>query len=114
MERFTESLRSAIERPITINDQSMVVGASFGFAIYPRDAKDATKLLRLADQRMYHLKRRSSRPAEIAGRDGGRAQPAVSLGHFVTRIGLRVVLPMVAGGIVCHPRAYAKMTVLFA
>jgi diguanylate cyclase (GGDEF)-like protein len=67
VERFTDSLRSAIEHPITINDQSMVVGASFGFAIYPGDAKDATKLLRLADQRMYHLKRRSARPAEIAG-----------------------------------------------
>jgi diguanylate cyclase (GGDEF)-like protein len=64
VERFTDSLRSAIERPITINDQAMVVGASFGFAIYPRDAKDATKLLRLADQRMYHLKRRSV-PAQI-------------------------------------------------
>jgi hypothetical protein len=32
----------------------------------------------------------------------------------VTRIGLRVVLPMVAGGIVCPPPAYAKMTVLLA
>jgi GGDEF domain-containing protein len=31
----------------------MVVNASFGFAMYPSDAKDATKLLRLADQRMY-------------------------------------------------------------
>jgi diguanylate cyclase (GGDEF)-like protein len=73
VERFTDSLRSAIERPITINDQAMVVGASFGFAIYPRDAKDATKLLRLADQRMYHLKRRSARPAEIAG--GAAVEP---------------------------------------
>jgi diguanylate cyclase (GGDEF)-like protein len=67
VERFTDSLRSAIERPITINDQAMVVGASFGFAIYPRDAKEATKLLRLADQRMYQLKRRAARPAQISG-----------------------------------------------
>jgi diguanylate cyclase (GGDEF)-like protein len=58
VERFTDALRTAIARPITINDQPMVVGASFGFALYPRDAKDATKLLRLADQRMYGLKRR--------------------------------------------------------
>jgi diguanylate cyclase (GGDEF)-like protein len=65
VERFTESLRSALERPMTINEEAMVVGASFGFAIYPRDAKDATKLLRLADQRMYHLKRRGVQPAQI-------------------------------------------------
>jgi diguanylate cyclase (GGDEF)-like protein len=65
VERFTDSLQSAIERPMTINEQAMVVGASFGFAIYPRDAKDATKLLRLADQRMYHLKRRPAIPAQI-------------------------------------------------
>jgi diguanylate cyclase (GGDEF)-like protein len=65
VERFTDSLRSAIEHPITINEQSMVVGASFGFAMYPRDARDATKLLRLADQRMYHLKRRHGQPAQI-------------------------------------------------
>ena len=48
----------------------MIVGASFGFALYPRDAKDATKLLRLADQRMYGLKRRpvntTAIPATIA------------------------------------------------
>jgi diguanylate cyclase (GGDEF)-like protein len=67
VERFTDSLQSAIERPLTINEQAMVVGASFGFAIYPRDAKDATKLLRLADQRMYHLKKRGVQPARIAG-----------------------------------------------
>lgn len=59
VEKFTDALRLAIERPIMINDQAMVVGASFGFALYPRDANDATKLLRLADQRMYGLKKRS-------------------------------------------------------
>ena len=57
VERFTESLRNAIERPMTINEQAMVVNVSIGYAIYPSDAKDATKLLRLADQRMYASKR---------------------------------------------------------
>lgn len=65
VERFTESLRTAIERPIVVNDIPMVVGASFGFAMYPGDAKDATKLLRLADQRMYALKRRPVYSAQI-------------------------------------------------
>jgi len=65
VERFTDSLRAAIERPIMVNDMPMVVSASFGFAMYPDDAKDATKLLRLADQRMYGLKRRPVYAAQI-------------------------------------------------
>jgi diguanylate cyclase (GGDEF)-like protein len=66
VERFTDSIRSAIERPMMINEKPMVVGASFGFAMYPTDAKDATKLLRLADQRMYHLKKRPVHQAQIS------------------------------------------------
>ena len=66
VERFTDSIRSAIERPMMVNDKPMVVGASFGFAMYPNDAKDATKLLRLADQRMYFLKKRPVHQAQIA------------------------------------------------
>jgi diguanylate cyclase (GGDEF)-like protein len=65
VERFTDSLRSAIAHPITIHDKPLVVGASFGFAMYPQDAKDATKLLRLADQRMYFLKKRPVHTAQI-------------------------------------------------
>jgi diguanylate cyclase (GGDEF)-like protein len=65
VERFTDSLRSAIERPIVVHEKPMSVGASFGFAMYPNDAKDATKLLRLADQRMYFLKKRPVRAAQI-------------------------------------------------
>jgi diguanylate cyclase (GGDEF)-like protein len=65
VERFTESIRLAIERPILVNDQSMTVNASFGFAMYPSDARDSIKLLRLADQRMYCLKKRPVRTAQI-------------------------------------------------
>jgi len=65
VERFTEALRVAIERPMMVNDLPLAVGASFGFAMYPGDAKDATKLLRLADQRMYALKRRPVYAAQI-------------------------------------------------
>jgi diguanylate cyclase (GGDEF)-like protein len=66
VERFVKSLHNAIERPIMVNDQAMVVSASLGFSIYPRDAKDATKLLRVADQRMYALKRRPVQTAQLA------------------------------------------------
>ena len=65
VERFTESLRVAIERPMMVHDMPLTVGASFGHAMYPADAKDATKLLRLADQRMYALKRRPVFAAQI-------------------------------------------------
>jgi diguanylate cyclase len=65
VERFTDSIRSAIERPIMVNDKPLVIGASFGFAMYPNDGKDATKLLRLADQRMYFLKKRPMHPAQL-------------------------------------------------
>lgn len=66
VERFVKSLESAIERPIMVNDRAMVISASVGFSIYPRDAKDATKLLRVADQRMYALKRHPVMPAQLA------------------------------------------------
>ena len=66
VERFTDSIRSAIERPITINGKPVTVCASFGFAMYPNEAKDATKLMRLADQRMYFLKKRPVNAAQIA------------------------------------------------
>ena len=49
-----------------VNDQPMIVGASFGFALYPRDAKDATKLLRLADQALYRAKDNGRNRCELA------------------------------------------------
>lgn len=36
----------------------MVVTASMGMAVYPKDAQDAIRLLRVADQRMYASKQR--------------------------------------------------------
>jgi diguanylate cyclase (GGDEF)-like protein len=58
LDHFMESVRSALERPILVEGQSMVVSASMGMAIYPDDADDSIKLLRIADQRMYALKQR--------------------------------------------------------
>lgn len=65
VQRFAESIRTAIERPLLLNGQPILVGASLGVAIYPQDASDATRLLRLADQRMYLNKRSSVPPAQI-------------------------------------------------
>jgi diguanylate cyclase len=74
VERFTDSLRSAIQRPMMIHEKPLEVGASFGFAMYPNDARDATKLLRLADQRMYFLKKRPVRPARLEAEMAVQAQ----------------------------------------
>jgi len=75
VDRFVSSLQNAIERPIIVNEQAMVVTASVGYAIFPRDARDATKLLRVADQRMYALKRRpvSSASLEVVVSSVGQA-----------------------------------------
>jgi diguanylate cyclase (GGDEF)-like protein len=59
VDHFMESVRSALEKPILVEGQSMVVSASMGMAIYPDDADDSINLLRIADQRMYALKQRS-------------------------------------------------------
>src|SRR3984885_5150366 len=58
LDHFMESVRSALDRPILVEGQSMIVSASLGMAIYPDDADDSIKLLRIADQRMYALKQR--------------------------------------------------------
>ena len=65
LERFVESIRAAVERPIQVNGQPMMVSASVGLALYPDDARDATKLLRLADQRMYARKKRPMQSVQI-------------------------------------------------
>jgi diguanylate cyclase (GGDEF)-like protein len=58
LNHFTESVQNAMESPIVVEGQTMIVSASMGMAIYPDDADDSIKLLRVADQRMYALKRR--------------------------------------------------------
>jgi len=73
VERFVESIRLAIERPFLVQGQAMSLTASLGSAIYPQDARDSTKLLRVADQRMYFLKKRPVQPVQIAA--GAAAMP---------------------------------------
>ena len=58
VERLSCAIRSAVERPIVVEGLPMVVTASIGIAICPEDGEDATRLLRVADQRMYAVKQR--------------------------------------------------------
>jgi diguanylate cyclase (GGDEF)-like protein len=66
-DHFVDAVRGAMERPIVIDGQSMIVSASLGMALYPDDADDSIKLLRIADQRMYALKQRPEFPSKIGG-----------------------------------------------
>lgn len=64
LEFLMEDVRQAVERPVTMDAQTMMVTASLGVAVYPEDGQDATELLRVADERMYLLKRRP-RPLRV-------------------------------------------------
>ncbi len=46
----------AFRLPFTLNGQEIVMGASIGIALFPRDGTDADTLLRNADAAMYHAK----------------------------------------------------------
>lgn len=58
LDLLRDAIRRAVERPILIEGHPMVVTASLGVAIYPKDAQDASKLMKIADQRMYGIKRK--------------------------------------------------------
>lgn len=48
---------TAIEKPIIFEQQTLYVGASIGYAIYPDEATDFGTLLSKADEKMYAYKR---------------------------------------------------------
>ena len=55
--KLVETLREAIEQPISHEGAALSVGASYGIAVYPDMADSSTELLRLADEAMYNAKR---------------------------------------------------------
>jgi diguanylate cyclase (GGDEF)-like protein len=59
LDQFMALVRGALEKPLMIDGQSMIISASMGIALYPDDADDSISLLRIADQRMYALKQRT-------------------------------------------------------
>lgn len=76
LEHLLEEVRHAVERPMMIDGQTMVVTASLGMAIYPDDAGDTEKLMWMADQRMYLLKPRRASYA----RSWAEAKPGLPAG----------------------------------
>jgi len=56
VEQLRDAIRDAIEHPLILDGHSLAVSASVGIALFPEDADDATRLLRIADLRMYSVK----------------------------------------------------------
>lgn len=52
----TTQLVEAFSKPITLNDHQLIVTASIGISIYPKDGIDAEILLKNADAALYHVK----------------------------------------------------------
>ena len=53
------ALLDLLNKPLQLQDRSMLVGASLGIAIFPEDAPDAESLCITADLKMYDSKRAS-------------------------------------------------------
>lgn len=58
VEELSDSIRNAIESPMAYDEHTLKVSASIGIALYPDDAADPTRLLRIADLRMYSIKQK--------------------------------------------------------
>jgi diguanylate cyclase len=56
VEQLRDAIRKAIEEPFTLDGHHLNISASVGVAVFPEDADDATRLLRIADLRMYSAK----------------------------------------------------------
>lgn len=52
-------IQMLLERDWTINEKSIKVKASIGYALYPNDAKDIDELIHIADIMMYEEKRKT-------------------------------------------------------
>ncbi|HEY8023492.1 MAG TPA: diguanylate cyclase [Burkholderiaceae bacterium] len=52
-----EKIRAAIAQPIELEQGSAQVGVSLGWAIFPQDGEDPEALLKIADLRMFDVKR---------------------------------------------------------
>ncbi len=66
VDRLAENIQEVVEKPILVDGRTMTVSACVGIALFPHDAQDATKLLRIADQRMYMFKQRPAK-SRLAG-----------------------------------------------
>ncbi len=65
--RVAERIRKAVEsKPFTVEGHSLNLTVSIGLATYPEHAQSASALIQLADQAMYHGKRKSRNVVFVA------------------------------------------------
>ena len=76
---FAQSVLAVLSQPITLDGQPLDVGGSLGMAMYPRDAGDATALIRCADQALVTAKRRHTGFEFSAGNGDEPAHEQLSL-----------------------------------
>ncbi len=57
---FVKKIESKVREPMTIDGHKLTASLSCGFANYPEDSEDFKMLLKIADQRMYAIKRKLS------------------------------------------------------
>ena len=57
LESLTGRIMESLSEPIEVDGRSISITATLGVAVFPRDAEDASDLLRLADSAMYEGKR---------------------------------------------------------
>ena len=57
VQAFVERLNRSIREPFTMEEQPLLLAASIGVAVFPKDGKDPESLMENADQSMYGLKR---------------------------------------------------------
>lgn len=62
-----QELRRLLNEPFELGDQSIRVGVSVGVALFPDDGEDADSLCRVADMRMYAVKRGIEGPEKRCG-----------------------------------------------
>lgn len=65
-----DRVRDALSEPIRLGRRCLVIGASAGVAVYPRDGHEPNILLQLADEHMYRDKhRRNATRTKLSGRE---------------------------------------------
>jgi diguanylate cyclase len=64
-EQLAYTIQATVERPLLVDGRTLTVTACLGVAFYPEDGQDASRLLRVADQRMYAFKQRTALPPSL-------------------------------------------------
>lgn len=60
-----DKIYQAIQPVITVDELKLKVSASIGFSLYPIDAEEVQKLIRIADQSMYKVKAAGNKNVEL-------------------------------------------------